>query len=83
MRSQNQAPRTVRIVGVLLGLIWLTAAFTAIVIGVNMSRWLLVAVGLAAFVYGLLWVRVVQLGRQLTILEALTPWRVRQRLRRP
>ena len=79
MRSRTRSPRAVRIVGRLLAVAWLGAAFAGIVVGVNMSRWLLVGVGLVAFCYGLLWVRVARLGRQLTIREALTPWRGRQR----
>lgn len=76
MNSRTQSPRTVRIVSALLALAWLSAAFAAIVVGVNLSRWLLVGIGIVAFCYGLLWVRVVQLGRQLTVREALKPWRV-------
>ena len=78
MRSRNQSPRTVRIVSALLALVWLGAGFAAIVVAVSSSRWLLGVIGVAALWYGLLWVRVVRLGRQLTIREALMPWRVGQ-----
>jgi hypothetical protein len=76
MRSRNQSPRTVRIVSALLALMWLGAGFAAIVGAVSSSRRLLGVIGVAALWYGLLWVRVVRLGRQLTIREALMPWRV-------
>jgi hypothetical protein len=79
MRSRTQSPSTVRIVSALLALVWLGAAITAIVVGANLSRWLLVGIGIVAFCYGLLWVRVLQLGRQLTVREALKPWRVGHR----
>ncbi len=79
MSAHTESPRTVRIVGGLLALIWLGAGITAIVVGVTMSRWLLVASGVAASCYGVLWVRVVQLGRRLTVRDALMPWRVGQR----
>jgi hypothetical protein len=79
MGSRTQSPRTVRIVSGVLALVWLGAAFAGIVVGVNTSRWLLVGIGVVAFCYGLLWVRVMQLGRQLTIREALTPWRIGHR----
>jgi acyl dehydratase len=76
MASRNQSPRTVRIVSGLLAAVWLGAGFAAIVMAVSTSGWLLGVVGLAALLYGLLWVRVMRLGRQLTVREALMPWRV-------
>jgi hypothetical protein len=79
MVSRRQSSRTVRIVSGLLAIVWLCAGFVAIVVGVNMSRWLLVVIGVATLWYGLLWVRVVRQGRQLTIREALMPWRVERR----
>ena len=79
MASHRQSPRTVRIVSALLALVWLGAGFVAIVMAVNTSRWLLGVIGVAALFYGLLWVRVVHLGRQLTVREALMRWRIRQR----
>jgi hypothetical protein len=79
MVAHRQSPHTVRIVSGLLAIVWLCAGFVAIVVGVNMSRWLLVVIGVVALWYGLLWVRVVRQGRQLTIREALTPWRVGRR----
>jgi len=79
MGARNHSPRTVRIISALLALVWLGAGFAAIVTAVTTSRWLLGAIGVAALWYGLLWLRVVRLGRQLTIREALMPWRVGQR----
>jgi len=76
MSSRTQSPRTVRIVGGLLAFVWLGAGFAAIVIAINTSRWLPGVIGVAALWYGLLWVRVVRQGRQLTLREALMPWRV-------
>ena len=77
--SRKQSPRTVRIVSALLAVVWLGAGIAAIVMAVNMSRWLLAVVGVAAIWYGLMWVRAMHLGRQLTVREALMPWRIRQR----
>jgi len=76
MSARNQSPRTVRIISGLLAIVWLCAGFVAIVLGVNMSRWLPVVIGVAAIWYGLVWMRVVRKGRQLTIREALMPWRI-------
>jgi hypothetical protein len=79
MRASKQSPRTVRIISALLALVWLGAGVAAIAIAVNTSRWLPGVMGVLALLYGLLWVRVMRLGRQLTLREALTPWRFRQR----
>jgi hypothetical protein len=76
MVSRNQSPRTVRIVSGLLALVWLGAGFAAIVTAVSTSRWLPGIIGVAALLYGLLWVRVMRLGRQLSVRDALMPWRL-------
>jgi len=76
---RHQSPRTVRVVGGLLAVVWLCAGLVALVIGVFTPRWLLVVVGLAALWYGVVWVFVVRQGRQLTAREALMPWRIRWR----
>ena len=78
MSVRNQSPRTVHLVSGLLALVWLGAGFAAIVIAVNTSRWLPGVIGAVAIGYGLLWVRVVRLGRQLTLRETLMPWRAGQ-----
>jgi hypothetical protein len=75
MTTRNQSPRTVRIVGALLALVWLAAGFAAIFVAVITARWLPGVLGVAAVCYGLLWVRVAHLGRQLTARDALLPWR--------
>jgi hypothetical protein len=77
MSASKQSPRTVRIISALLALVWLGAGLVAIAIAVNTSRWLPGVVGALALLYGLLWVRVMRLGRQLTLREALMPWRRR------
>ena len=79
MSARTRSPRTVRIVSGLLALVWLGAGFAAIVVAVSASRWLLGFLGLAALWYGLIWVRVMRQARQLTVREALMPWRVGQR----
>jgi hypothetical protein len=79
MSTRNQSPRTVRIVGDLLALVWLAAGFAAIFVAVGTARWLPGVLGVAAVCYGLLWVRVARLARQLTVREALMPWRVGRR----
>jgi hypothetical protein len=77
--SRHQSPRTVRIVGGLLALIWLCAGSAALVIGVLTAHWLLVVLGLAGLWYGVVWVYVARRGRQLTAREALMPWRISPR----
>ena len=79
MSARHQSPRTVRIISALLALVWLGAGFAAIVMAVSTSQWLPGVTGVAALWYGLLWVRVVRLGRQLTLREALMLWRVGKR----
>jgi len=79
MSTRNQSSRTVRVISSLLALVWLGTGFAAIFVAVSTTRWLPGIVGVAAVCYGLLWVRVVRLGRQLTVREALMPWRVGQR----
>jgi hypothetical protein len=79
MSARNQSPRTVRIVSAALALVWLGASFAAIVLAVSTASWLAGIISIAAFWYGLLWVRVVRLGRQLTVREALMPWRAARR----
>jgi len=75
MSARNQSPRTVRIMGSLLALVWCGAGVAAIAIAVNTSRWPLGAIGLAAVGYGVIWLQVARLGRPLTVREALMPWR--------
>ena len=79
MSASKQSPRTARIISALLALVWLGAGLVAIAIAVSTSRWLPGVIGSLALLYGLLWVRVMLLGRQLTLREALMPWRRRQR----
>jgi hypothetical protein len=79
MSARKRSPRTVRIVSGVLALVWLGAGFAAIVIAVDTSRWLPAVIGVAALLYGLLWVRVMRLGHQLTVRDALMPWRAGQR----
>ena len=77
MGASKQSPRTVRIVSAILALVWLGAGCVAIAIAVTTARWLPGIIGALAVLYGLLWVRVMRLGRQLTLREALMPWRRR------
>jgi predicted tellurium resistance membrane protein TerC len=79
MRPRNESPRNVRIVGALLATVWLCAGVLAIVFGVTAQHWLLVIVGLIAVWYGVIWLYVARQGRRLTVREALTPWRLKQR----
>lgn len=74
MRAPTESPRTVRLLGGLLAFVWLGAGLGAMVLGVGRSRGLLVGLGLVAFGYGLLWARVVRMGRRLTPREAWPPW---------
>jgi hypothetical protein len=79
MNARSESPRTVRIVSSLLALVWIAAGFASIVIAVIGSRWLTGLIGLTAIGYGLLWVRVMRLGRRLTVREAFMPWRLGRR----
>jgi hypothetical protein len=72
----SDSPRTVRIVGGLLAAIWLCAGIAAIAIGAAAQRWLLVAAGVFAVWYGVVWLAVVRLGRRVSLREALRPWRI-------
>jgi hypothetical protein len=71
-----ESSRTARIVGALLASVWIGAGVAAVFVGAGAHRWLLVAVGLAAIWYGLIWVGVARQGRRMTAREALTPWRL-------
>jgi len=66
-----------RIVALVLAAIWLAAGTLAGVLGVVRRRWLLIAVGIIAIWYGVLWIRVACKGRQLRWRETLWPWRER------
>jgi hypothetical protein len=78
MPPRYESPRTVRIVGALLAMVWLCAGVAALFAGANAQRWLLILVGLVALWYGVIWVYVARQGRRLTTREALAPWRLRQ-----
>jgi hypothetical protein len=69
------SPRTVRIVGALLAAIWLCAGVAGIAVGAGAQRWLLVAAGLFAVWYGIVWLAVARLGRRVSLRQALKPWR--------
>jgi hypothetical protein len=66
-----------RLVALVLALIWLLAGALTVVLGLVKRQWLLPALGVFAFWYGLVWLRVVREGRQLRWREALWPWRSR------
>jgi hypothetical protein len=76
---RQQSPRTFRIVSASLAVIWLCAGVAAFVIGAVERRWLLSLAGLAGLWYGVIWVYVARQRRQLTLREALMPWRLKQR----
>jgi hypothetical protein len=77
MSLRHESPRTARIVGALLAMVWLCAGVIAIIAGATAQRWLLILVGLMALWYGVVWVYVARQGRRLTTREALTPWRLK------
>ncbi len=79
MALRYDSPRTIRIVGSLLAIVWLCAGIAAVVAGAIAQRWILIPIGLIALWYGFIWVRVARQGRRLTLREALTPWRLTQR----
>ena len=69
VRSNNRA------VALILALIWFCAGVAAIVFGYIHGRWLLLALGIFALWYALLWCRVVARARLLTWRELAVPWR--------
>ena len=77
MFLRDESPRTVRIVGALLAMVWLCAGVIAIIAGATAQRWLLLLVGLMALWYGVIWGYAARQGRRLTTREALTLWRLR------
>jgi hypothetical protein len=79
MSPRNESPRTVRIVGAVLAMVWLCAGVLGLVFGAIEQHWLLVVAGLMAAWYGVMWFYVARQGRRLTLREALMPWRLKQR----
>ena len=79
MPRRHQSPRTVRVVSAVLAVIWLCAGVAALVFAAVGRRWFLSLAGVAAIWYGIVWVLVVRKGRQLTMREALSPWRLKER----
>jgi hypothetical protein len=77
MAPRHESPRTVRIVGTLLAIVWVCAGVAAVFVGTNAERWLLIPIGLAAIWYGVIWDCVSRQGHRLTFREALAPWRLR------
>jgi hypothetical protein len=77
MPRRRESPRTARIVGTLLAMVWLSAGVIALIAGASARRFLLIPVGLMALWYGVIWVFVAREGRRLTTREALMPWRRR------
>jgi len=78
MPPRHESPRTVRIVGALLAIVWVCAGVTALFAGATAQLWILIPIGLAALWYGVIWAYVARQGRRLTLRETLTPWRLRQ-----
>jgi hypothetical protein len=76
--SRKQSPRTIRVVGGTLAVIWLVAGVAALAAAISSSRWLLLLVALTALWYSTVWLRAARQGRLLTLMEALTPWRFEQ-----
>lgn len=79
MAARYESPRTARIFGSLLALIWLFVGIAAVIAGATAHRWVLIPLGLFALWYGLVWLRVARHARRLTLREALTPWRLTHR----
>ena len=79
MPRRRQSPHTVRLVSAVLAVIWLGAGLAALVTGAVGQRWLLGLAGIAGLWYGIIWIYVARERRQLTLHEALMPWRLKQR----
>jgi len=73
--SRNNVRGINRGVALFIALVWLCSGVAVIVFGYTSGRWLLFALGLVAFWYALLWVRVVLRSRLLTWREFAAPWR--------
>jgi hypothetical protein len=67
-----------RIVAAVLAATWLAAGLLVLAFGLFQGRWLMILLGSLGIGYGLLWVRVVWEGRQLTWPDRLLPWRRRR-----
>jgi hypothetical protein len=78
MPPRQESPRTVRIVGASLAIVWVSAGVAALLAGATGQIWILIPIGLAALWYGVIWAYVARQGRRLTLREALMPWRLRQ-----
>jgi hypothetical protein len=78
MPRRHESPRTVRIVGALLAMLWLCAGAAALIAGAAAHQWIRSLAGLFAIWYGVIWAFVALQGRRFTAREALTPWRLFQ-----
>jgi len=61
----------------LLAVAWLVGGAAAIVVAISQSHLLLAVAAVAAVWYGAVWLRAARLGRLLTPMEALAPWRAK------
>ena len=64
-----------RATALVLALVWLCVGGAGIAFGALERRWVLVAVGLAAVVYAILWFYVAARSRLLTWRQLAAPWR--------
>lgn len=78
MSARRESSVVSRIVSGLLAIIWLSAGVASSVVSLGAGHWPLGVVGVFALWYGWLWLRVMRLGKRLTVREALMPWRVGQ-----
>ncbi|MEO5829528.1 MAG: hypothetical protein ABIQ36_03065 [Rhodanobacter sp.] len=69
VRSSN------RLVAALLAIIWVLAGTVGFIVTVRSGQWWWALLGVCAFWYALVWVRVVVKARLLTWQEATMPWR--------
>jgi|KBSMisStandDraft_5_1062788.scaffolds.fasta_scaffold3636699_1 hypothetical protein len=75
MQGRRKLSRLSRVTALLLALVWLGAGLVAIALGYLRGHWLLLAVGMFAVVYAVLWLRVVARSRLLSWHEVVAPWR--------
>jgi len=75
MQGKRNLGRLNRLTALLLALVWLGAGLVATVVGFLRDRWLLLAVGLFAVVYAILWLHVFARSRLLSWREFVAPWR--------
>ena len=75
MANRNNIHGINRATALVLALVWLCVGGIGVAFGVLEHRWVLVAVGIAAIAYAILWSCVAARSRLLTWRQLAAPWR--------